>query len=179
MAEEAVSRRYAAALFGLAQRTGTINEIDNDLTAVAKAYREVRSFRAVLGDPDLPEAKKKDALNAVFKGRIGETTLTFLNLLLDKRRFDELPEIQTEYDRLALTTQNIARATIVSAVPLSKSEADALVKSLEGKTGKRIELTAEVDPSVIGGVLVRIGDTVYDGTVRGNLERLRARLLAK
>lgn len=179
MAEEAVSRRYAAALFGLAQRTGSIDTIDTDLTAVAEAYRTVRQFRAVLGDPDLPEAKKKDVLNAVFKGRIDETTLIFLNLLIDKRRFDELPDIQREYDRLALTTQNIARATAVSAVPLSQVETDELVKSLEAKTGKRIELTVEMDQSVIGGVLVRIGDVVYDGTIRGNLERLRARLLAK
>ncbi len=179
MREESVARRYAAALFGLAQKTGTVDTVDTDLTMVADAYRTARQFRAILSDPNLAEGVKKTALNGVFKNRISETTLSFLNLLVDKRRATLLPEIQREFDRLALQVQNIARATAVTAVPLKPAEVKSLSKSLEERTGKKIELTTEVDPSVLGGVLVRIGDNVIDGTVRGNLDRLRARLLAK
>jgi F-type H+-transporting ATPase subunit delta len=153
--------------------------VDTDLTAVADAYRTVRQFRAILSDPNLAEDTKKKALNGVFKSRISETTLSFLNLLVDKRRITLLPEIQREFDRLALQVQNIARATAVTAVPLNPAEIKSLTKSLEERTGKTIELVTEVDPAVLGGVLVRIGDNVIDGTVKGNLDRLRARLLAK
>lgn len=179
MSDESVARRYAAALFGIATKVGAVNAVDTDLTAVANAYSEVRQLRAILSDPDLVGDIKKRALNSVFKGRISDTTLTFLNLLVDKRRITILPEIQQEFDRLALQVQNIARATAVTAVPLNPTEVTSLTKSLESRTGKKIELTTEVDPGVMGGVLVRIGDTVIDGTVRGNLDRLRARLLAK
>lgn len=179
MREESVARRYAAALFGLAQKTGTVNAVDTDLTTVAEAYRDVRQFRAILNDPNLPESVKKRALTSVFKDRISEMTLTFLSLLIDKRRITLLSEIQQEYDRMALQVQNIARATAITAVALKPAEVKSLTQSLEIRTGKKIELTTEVDPAVLGGVLVRIGDNVIDGTVRGNLNRLRERLLAK
>jgi F-type H+-transporting ATPase subunit delta len=179
MSDESIARRYAAALFGLAQKTGTVNTVDTDLTMVTDAYRTARQFRAILSDPNLAEGIKKTALNGVFKSRVSPTTLTFLNLLIDKRRVTLLPEIQQEFDRLALEVQNVARATAITAVALKPAEVKSLTTSLEARTGKKIELVTEVDPAVLGGVLVRIGDNVIDGTVRGNLERLRARLLAK
>jgi F-type H+-transporting ATPase subunit delta len=179
MREESVARRYAAALFALAQQEKIVDAVDADLTTVAMAVKGVPILRTILGEPRVTETRKKDALKAAFGGKINKATLQFLELLVDKRRIGLLPEIQVEFDRLAMRVQNIARATAITAVPLTKEEEKSLIKALEVKTGKKIELQTEVDPSVVGGVLVRIGDTVWDGTVRGNLERMRAQLLGK
>ena len=112
-------------------------------------------------------------------GKVQPLTLNLLNLLVDKRRAGVLPQVYEEYERLVRSFQNIALATAVTAVPLDAAQQAALERSLEARTGKDIELKTEVDPAVMGGVLVRIGDTVLDGTVRGKLERLREQLLAR
>lgn len=179
MREESVARRYAAALFEQAHRTGTLNEAQADLENVARTLIETPRLAAILMQPLITEANKKAALKAALEGRISLRTLGFLNLLVDKRRIDLLAEVEQEFSRRVREFNNVALANATSAVPLTETEAAALKRSLEARTGKNIDLRTSVDPSLIGGVLVRIGDTVYDGTVKGNLERLRERLLVE
>src|SRR4029079_6906553 len=116
---------------------------------------------------------------AAFGDKIGAPTLAFLKLLLSKRRIEILAEIHQEFQRLLRNFQNIATATAVTAIPLLPAEQQGIIATLESITGKKIELETTVDPSVIGGGLVRVGDTVYDSTVKGDLERLRKVLLAR
>jgi F-type H+-transporting ATPase subunit delta len=179
MREESVARRYAAALFHQAQTKGTLSEAYRDLQIVGQTVSGTRSLRAILNQPLLSEEKKKAAVRSVFEKSISAPTLGFLNLLIDKRRIDILDAVIAEFMAQVRAYQNIEVATATTAVPLTAEQGAALVRSLEARTGKKIELTASVDPAVIGGVLVRIGDTVFDGTVRGNLDRLRERLLAR
>jgi F-type H+-transporting ATPase subunit delta len=179
MREEAVARRYAAALFHQAERAQMVVQTNGDLKLVAEAVAETPLLRSLLAQPLVTEDRKKATLRSAFGQRVGPATLALLDLLVDKRRANLLAEVQAEFERIVRDYQNIAYATATSAVPLTPEQTAALERSLEARTGKDIELRTEVDPSLIGGISVRIGDTVLDGTVKGNLERLREQLLAR
>jgi len=177
MQDQALARRYASALFAEAERIGKLTKVSADLTRVAQTVAGNAQLHSIINQPVLTADSKKAALKTVFGASIDPALSGFLNLLIDKRRIDALAEIETELTRLVREHSAIALATATSAVPLSPAETAALKKSLEARTGSAIELQTVVDPAVLGGVLVRIGDTVYDGTVRGNLERLREQLI--
>jgi F-type H+-transporting ATPase subunit delta len=179
MREESVARRYAAAFFQQAHRSGDLARAGQELKTAADLIAATPMLRSLLGQPLVTEERKKQALRNALGDRVSGATLAFLNLLVDKRRANLLEHVQEEFARRLLEFQNIAHATAVSAVPLTPAQTAALERSLETRTGKDIELQTEVDPSLIGGILVRIGDTVLDGTVKGNLERLREQLLAR
>jgi F-type H+-transporting ATPase subunit delta len=179
MREESVARRYAAALFAQALQAKTLDIVHQDLGTVALAAEKVPPLKALLNQPLVTEARKKAALQAAFGEKVGKPTLGFLDLLIDKRRIGILPEIYAEFDRKVREHNNVALAEATSAIPLTPAEMNALKASLEKRTGKTIELRTEVDPSLIGGVMVRIGDNVLDGTVKSQLERLREHLLAR
>lgn len=179
MRDSSVSRRYAAALFNQAQAKGTLDQATADLQQVAERLVATPQFAQVLGHPLISEAKKKSAIQTAFATTVSPATLALLNLLVDKGRIAHLGEVKAEYDSLVREFKGIVAANATSAIPLTPEQVVALEKSLEARTGKDIELTTSVDPSLIGGVLVRIGDTVLDGTVRGKLERLREQLLVR
>jgi F-type H+-transporting ATPase subunit delta len=177
MREESVARRYAAAFFESAQKSGTINEAQADMFAVTQVLTESPKLIALLRQPLVTESRKKAALKEALATKIRPQTLGFLNLLVDKRRINMVSDVEHEFTQRVRASNNVALAAAVSAIPLSVTEQESLRKSLEARTGKTIELKTSVDPSLIGGILVRIGDTVLDGSVRGNLERLREQLL--
>lgn len=179
MQDESVARRYAAALFAEAVKDNGLDAVRDDLGAVVNAVNTVVSLKAMLAEPTITENRKTEMLTKAFGGRVGDMTLAFLKLLTSKRRIELLGAVNEEFVRLTREYQSVASATATTAVPLTAEEQSALTAKLAAMTGKTIELTTAVDPSVMGGVFVRIGDTVYDGTVRGNLDRLRERLLAR
>jgi F-type H+-transporting ATPase subunit delta len=178
MREESVARRYAAAFFESAQKSGTINEAQADMMTVARTLIDSPKLVALLRQPLVTESRKKAALKDALSAKIRPQTLGFLFLLVDKRRIDMLADVEQEFTQRVRASNNVALAKAVSAIPLSPTEQESLRRSLEARTGKTIELETSVDSALIGGVLVRIGDTVLDGSVRGNLERLREQLLA-
>jgi len=179
MEDESVARRYAAALFAVSAREQRTVAIRTELQSIIEAIEQNPLLKTTLTHPLLTEERKKATVESVFKDSVSADTLAFLNLLIDKRRTHALSAINDEFTRLVREQQNIEFATAVTAIPLTRHETRELEKSLEARTGKDIELKTEVDPSLMGGVLVRIGDTVLDGTVKGNLERLREHLLAR
>lgn len=179
MREESVSRRYAAALFNQAKAAGTLKETAADLAHVAETLVGNVALGRMIGHPLVAVNKKKAVLTEAFSTKISAATLGFLNLLADKRRTSLLGDAKQGFDELLRAHNNIVAATATTAVPLSAAQLADLEKALEKRTGKDIELTVSVDPSLMGGILVRIGDTVLDGTVRGKLDRLREQLLTK
>lgn len=179
MREESVSRRYAAALFNQARTNGTLKETSADLAVIAETLVAAPGLAALVGHPLVTQSRKKEALTGAFSSKISAATLSFLNLLADKRRTGLLADVKAEFDSLLREHNNVVAATAISAVPLTKTQLTALEKALEKRTGKDIELTTSTDPSLMGGILVRIGDTVLDGTVKGKLDRLREQLLTK
>ena len=179
MREESVARRYAAALFLQAQKENRLDETYREIQVVAETVRQTPSLSRIIHQQLLDETHKKAALKSVFGASVSSATMGFLNLLVDKRRIGLLPEAASEFVGQVRSFRNIEVATATTAIPLTPEQEAELVRTFEARTGKTIEMKTEIDPSVLGGVRVRIGDTVFDGTVHGNLERLREQLLVR
>lgn len=174
-----VAKRYAAALFGVAQRDGAIDAITQDLVLVSRFIAEVPYLRAVLLQPLVTETRKNKVLDEAFGSRVSPTSLNFLRLLIRKRREDLIDEVMREFRSLVAAQQNRVDAIATTANPLSPGQEERLTQSLQSMTGKTVSLTTNVDPAIVGGVVVRIGDSVIDGSVRGQLQRLEQQLLGQ
>lgn len=175
--ETRVARRYAAALFTVALQEDTVDAIARDLDIVEGFVRGVPYLRAVIMQPLITEERKRKVLSDAFGERITATTLNFLYLMVRKRREDVLDETIAEFRRLADEHANRVVAFVSSAVPLTEQELSAISRALTQRTGKNVQVAANVDDTMLGGVRVRIGDEVIDGGLRTQLERLRGVLL--
>jgi len=183
--ERRIVRRYASALFAAASKAGAVDQVESDLGLVSYVLfsgdmvppaNRVGLWETLVS-PVVPPAKKHEIIDAIFKDKVGDITLAYLKLCVDKRREQVIPETESEYVALANEARGIVRAEVTSAVELSQDQQTRLVAKLSETTGKRIELCGKVDPSLIGGLLVRVGDTVIDGSIRGRLEAIREKLL--
>jgi F-type H+-transporting ATPase subunit delta len=177
MAELAVVRRYATALFDTASKQGVVDQVEEELKAVDQTLRAVPRLSRVLRAPTIPGAQKQELLQKAFGTRVGKLTGRFLALAVERRREGILSDIYSEFQRLANEARNILPVQVTSAVPLSDQERDALTRALASRTGKNVTLEVEIDPQIMGGLMLRMGDTVIDGSVRSRLAQLRSRLL--
>ena len=171
-----VAKRYAGALFAVAQRNGILDAVAADLTLMHRRMTDVPYLRAILMEPLVSDTRKNSVADEAFGDRVTAASLNFLKLLIRKRREDLVEECAREFRVLLAAYANTAEAEATSAVALSPEQTAKLTEKLQALTGKTITLTASIDPALIGGVIVRIGDTVMDGSVRGKLERLERQL---
>jgi F-type H+-transporting ATPase subunit delta len=178
MAESGIVRRYVRALFDIAHQREIVQQVGGDLDALAAVLKSTPQLGRVLRAPTIAPARKRQLLRTVFGGRMHELTQRFLDMIVEKRREAILADVPGEFRRLSYEVLNIQPAEVTSAAPLADDEREALRAALGRRTGKRIELQEAVDPALIGGAIVRIGDTILDGSVRGSLRRLRERLLS-
>jgi F-type H+-transporting ATPase subunit delta len=148
------------------------------LSQVQAALRRDASLRAALYDPALPVQKKLDRLGQAVPRSLDSEVRKFLGTLIVASHIDELDEILAEFERLVERRPEETRAHIVTAVPLTSEEEQALRSRLSARFGADLDFSFEVDESVIGGVYVRVGDQVIDGTVASKLTSLRDRLAA-
>ena len=173
----ALARRYAGALFQAAKEADVIDKVESDLGLITYSIQTIPRLEAIITHPLIPAAKKKEIVADIFKGKIEEVTLLFLNLLIDKRRGEILEEVEAQYVVLANDFRGVVPVTAVSAVTLTPDEQKRLQAKLEEFTSKKVELSLQEDPSLIGGLTVKIGDTVIDGSVTGYLASLKRQLL--
>jgi len=138
--------------------------------------RDNRDLGIFLDSPQVPEAEKKKLLKDVFGGKVEDLLLTFFFLLIDKNRIENLQDIATAFADQVEQERGVLRADVVTALPLPADLEDSLRGKLAAMTGKTVVLKKKIDPGVIGGVCVTMGDKILDGTVRANLDRLRKRL---
>ncbi len=178
MIEGRIVRRYATALFNAARNSNAIDRVESDLGLVSYTFESMPSFMEAMRSPLVARDTKKRILREVFGGKIDEVTLSFLDLLVEKRREDVALQTEPIYIALADESRGIVKCEVTTAVPLTKSEEAALAKKLSATTGKTAQLSVTIDPKIIAGLLVRIGDTVIDGSVQGQLEALREKLMA-
>jgi F-type H+-transporting ATPase subunit delta len=172
----AVAGRYAHALFLLTERRGETAVALEDLKAVRDLLVPGSRVGLFLAAPQLRLADRRKMLADALAGRANRAVAAFVDLLLRKKRLALLGEITGAFEALVERLQGVRRAHVVSAVPLSASERTRLLATLERHTGGTIKLSQEVDPSVLGGALVRIGDHVVDRTVRTLLEAIGTQL---
>ena len=170
-------RRYAEAAFEVATRDGTLDRWRADLDSAASIAGDQRSLD-VLANPAIPIERRAIALDQLLVDQVSEQAANLVRLLLRRGRIEDLPRVAAEYRRLDDRRQGITHATATSASELTQDEIRELTARLEQSTGGRIALDVEVDPSLLGGLVVRVGDRLIDGSVRGRLERLRNQLIS-
>ncbi|HEY7598913.1 MAG TPA: F0F1 ATP synthase subunit delta [Candidatus Limnocylindrales bacterium] len=172
------ARRYAEAAFEIAQRDGTVEQWREQLDRVAEALAEPRTVRA-LEDPAVAYEARAAAVGRALGDEVLPGLRNLVGLVMRRRRLEQLPRIAAEFRRLYNRRAGVVEATAVSAVPLSDADLDQLRQRLATSYGSNIELRSEVDPALIGGIALRVGDRLIDGSVRGRLERLRNTLIAR
>lgn len=178
MSSEAVARRYARAIFELGKEGGNLPALTREISAFGETYAGSEELRNVLDNPLVPE-EQREAVLVEIAGRLGVSPIgnSTLRLLARRRRLAAAPEIARQLARLADEDANLVRATVTSAGPLSESYLSDLKAALEKSTGRKVAIVHQVDPSLIAGVVTKIGDQVIDGSVRARLASFRESLL--
>jgi F-type H+-transporting ATPase subunit delta len=176
-ASRSSARRYAEAAFEIASADGTLDEWLRDLNTAAGAVGQPTAER-LLGNPAVAVAVRVKAADDALGTQISEKALNLVRLLIRRGRIELLPQVARRYEELYERQKGIVRATITSAAPLDDAELRAIQAKLSETTGGTLRTVVNVDPSLLGGVIVRIGDRMIDGSVRGRLERLRNRIAA-
>jgi F-type H+-transporting ATPase subunit delta len=175
--KDTAARRYAEAAFEVAVRDDTVEAWRAELDTAA-AIESDPTVGRMLANPALPFEARIKMAKAIFGKVVSGPVLNLIGLMLRHGRIHELPRLAEEFRRLDNARRGITIATAVSAAPLTKDEVRALTERLEQLTGGTVELEVQVDPSLLGGLVVRVGDRMIDGSVRGRLERLRNQLVS-
>ncbi|MBI2886377.1 MAG: ATP synthase F1 subunit delta [Chloroflexi bacterium] len=177
MAVAASAKRYAQAVFTLAQEGNTFDQWLSDLQTLGELGQD-QGFRLIMESPRVPLARKQALLRERLPN-LSPLAMNLAQLLVAKGRVELIPGLVEEVRRLVDERRGIAHARVLTAVPLEPPEQTALSQQLARYTGRQVVLTAEVDPSIVGGVVARIGDKLLDGSTRGRLEALRRQLAAR
>jgi F-type H+-transporting ATPase subunit delta len=175
MAKEAI-RGYAQALFSIAEAEDALETVEDELFRFARAAERETRLRETLTDPALPVERKKAVLRDILGERASPHTISILGFLVEQGKARDLTAIVDELVALAAERRRAAVAEVRTAVELSEDHKRKLTEALEGATGKKVELKVVVDPSVVGGVVARVGDQVIDGSIRRRLELARERM---
>jgi F-type H+-transporting ATPase subunit delta len=175
-----IATRYARALADVMAASGEYRKVLEELEDFQRAYRESPELKEVFASPALALPEKMKVLEAIGQ-RLGESpvTLNFLRVLLANYRMPLLEEAVQAYRKIANDRTGIVQVTISSASDLSKAEQKSVAARFRELTGKQVEIEFRTDRELLGGILARIGSTVYDGSVRGNLARIREQLTAR
>ena len=170
---DSAPRRYAEAAFQLADRDGSIETWRTELEGAVATIDG--PLMPVLANPSLPLDDRLKAADQVFAG-LSQPVRNLILLLVRRHRIEQLPRVASEFARLDDRRNGITHATATSAAPLTDLEVKALTARLEQMTGGTIALKTDIDEGLLGGLVVRVGDRLIDGSVRGRLERLRNQL---
>lgn len=175
------ANRYAKALFDVAlAEKNDLAQVDRDLDAVVAMLHENPDLAAAASRAGVTDAARASLMAAVADKMALTAPVTKLLVLLgDSRKLNLLPDLAASFRERLLNHQNIVRAEVTSAAPLSAEKTKALADSLSKVTGKKVDLSVSVDPELLGGVVARIGSTVYDGSVKTQLQRMRQQLVEK
>lgn len=172
-----VHRTYARALYEVAKEKGRVQQVREELGDFAQSIEEVPELRALLRNPQLQPAAKAGALEALL-GDADEIFRNFLRVLAEKGRAGEIEEVAREFERLAAAEEGLLEVELTTAYELSEDDARAILRQIEEASGRRVEATRKVDPSLIGGMVLQAGSMRLDASVRGRLDRLRRELAA-
>jgi F-type H+-transporting ATPase subunit delta len=175
LSEEQVARVYAQALFDAASEAGVVEPIRRELGEFVAALAASAPLRTVLADPQIETSAKSRVLAEITRG--GQQLLAnTLQLMLERNRFAVVPELQKAYDALAIVEEGVVEVEVVSAAELPPETEKKIAARVQEATGRRVELARRVDPSIVGGLVLRIGDVIVDGSVQARIRQLRRRL---
>ncbi|CAM3968603.1 F0F1 ATP synthase subunit delta [Alkalicoccus chagannorensis] len=177
MRRHPVGFRYASALFESVQAGGKLDETLDDLNMVSQAVQETNLLDEVFQHPDMTDRRKKEILDQAFQGKVSQITVNLLKVLVDNKRESIFEAVRENFKDLVYEAKGIAEAEVYSAKPLTEQEKAAVSQVFAKRSGRaELLINNQVDKDVIGGLRVRIGDTVYDGTVANHLVRIHERM---
>lgn len=174
----AVARRYAQALFELANEKGLMDQVDAELGQVVEAIEANAPLKAAMADVLLQPAVKQNLIEQLFASQVSELVKNFLYLVVRKRREAHLAAIYQAYLDLANEARGVVEVEVRTAVALDNEVAARLESSLVAKLGKQVTFKTQVAPELKGGLVVRVGDELFDGSVATRLKRLHERLIS-
>jgi F-type H+-transporting ATPase subunit delta len=169
------ARRYAEAAFQIASRDDALDAWAEGLDLAARLVADER-VAGIVDNPARPFRERLEVLDRLLKGRAPEGVLRLAGLLAERTRADRLPAVAAEYRQLLDRARGVVEARVTSATPLTPRETEAVTAWVARTTGAKVSLSAVIDETLIGGLTVRVGDTLLDASVRGRLERLRTQL---
>lgn len=172
---EELAQVYARSLFQVAKEQDVLDEMKEQLSIWADALDENRSLQMFFFSPRFSSAEKKQAIRRIIDGA-DERFLNFLELLAERHRLPVTFRIRRDFDELWREERKLLNVEVTSAVELEQSVVSSIGKRIQDRTGRQIELTSKVDPDIIGGLVLRVGNKVADASVRGRLTRLRRQI---
>lgn len=174
MKNTVLAKRYAKALFAVGKEEDDFDEYSKALNEMAGLYTSTPEVRDALTNPMYPlEVREKVMAHLVKKMKTSQVMSNFFNLLVQKKRADILPDIAEVFQALVDADKNMCQGTIVSATELNAKLSKKIKATLEKITGKQVVLTTQVDPSIIGGIVAKVGDLVLDGCIKSQLTGLK------
>lgn len=173
--QQLIGETYANALIGFGQQAGNTEEMLGQFDGVANAINGLPKLGEMLQSPQIAVADKLGLLDKALNGKVDGKLMNFLKIILEKGRFDCLPAIQSSAKKIFDELSGRVQATMTTAEAVDDSVRKRVEEKLAKMLGKEIQLESVTDPSIIGGMVVRIGDTVYDGSVQNQLKQVRSR----
>jgi F-type H+-transporting ATPase subunit delta len=175
-----VARRYATALADVVTARGEAQEVKEELAAWSEMMQSNEQLLEVFRNPTIPYEQKRKVLSALIaRARVRPTTANFLQVLLQNQRLAELSEVNKRFAQILDERSGVVSAEVTTARPVAQSSQAALRDKLAALTGKSVRLSFTTDEELIGGIVARIGSTIYDGSVRNQLQQVRERLAGK
>ena len=181
MTNHTAAARYARALFDVSVKNRDLRQVEADLAGFADLIDGHETLSRVLLNPAIPTARKRAIVDALLS-RLGEVTppvAKLLTLLAERDRLGLLPEVLRSYRARLLDHLGVIEAQVTTAQPLTPERAAAIERSLAHVSGRKVAMATDVDPGLLGGIVARLGTTVYDGSVARHLERIRHNLLER
>lgn len=170
--------RYAKAIFELASEDGKIDQWSRELVLIRAVFDDPTA-REIIANPSVSVETRIKAVEALDLPGIGPRGLNLMRLLVASRRVDRIDEIVEHFEVLADEAAGRVRARVTTAIPLSEADREKLGADLSARLGKDVRLVAQVDPSILGGLLLQVGDRLTDASVAGRLDQLRRKVLVK
>ena len=175
----ALAKKYAAALLALAKETGTLEEVEQELAQIGEIVQQNPELTGFLRNQLISREAKKEVVERIFMQHLNPMVMRFLGVVIDRGRIALLPDIIDVYLELSHVERNIAEAQVRLAVDLTDEEETRLIRELTELTGKEIYLEKTIDPSILGGMIVTIGDRRIDGSLKRQLHEMKTTLLSE
>lgn len=174
--QNVIARRYAGALFQVGKEQGMLDEIASDLSLVSLYFEQEPELKELLGHQRISSRRKKEIVRELWHGRVSLTVMAFIELLVDKHRERHLDAVGEVFQDLWRAERNIAVAEVKTAFPLDSATQARVRQVLEKRFKKEIELKISVHPELIGGLAIKVGDRIIDGSVTKRLALMETRL---
>jgi len=179
MSEFSISSRYASALMQLAEENNAVDSVSRDMELVFNTLDSSKELRSVLKSPIIKEQQKLDILKEIFSKKMSAVSFSFIRFVVDKNRDDMLHSITKNYLKLRDEKLGLINVVVTSAVDLSDEQVSRLKIKIEEITGKKADFSFVIDEAVIGGFLIKIDDTIFDASVKRQLEILKQKFLTE